>query len=155
MLQKYRIFVDINSQPARAVLALFTMESTIIGKWEQVETSIFSGALHKKEFKEINPNAKVPAMQVLDHDKGTPIFNMFESHAIMKYVCAKRGLPDHWYPTNDSRDIDMVVQIDMYLDWHHHNIRQGAAFYIFNKYISGILSKTGTWTSEATVEEYW
>ena len=29
-------------------------------------------------------------------------FNMFESHAMMKYICASRNLPEHWYPLGNS-----------------------------------------------------
>jgi len=34
-----------------------------------------------------------------DHDD----FHVYESHAIMKYICDIKKLPDHWYPTSVSQ----------------------------------------------------
>ena len=45
-----------------------------------------------EEYRKISPTSKVPS--IVDNDD----FKMFESHAIMKYLCHSRGLPQHWYP---------------------------------------------------------
>ena len=84
------------------------------------------------EYKKITPTSKVPA--IVDKDG----FKMFESHAIMKYLCNTRGLADHWYPLNDC---EQIAKIDMYLDWHHANIRMGAEGYLYRKFISPMIGK--------------
>ena len=82
-------------------------------------------------------------------------FNMFESIAIMKYLCALKHLPDHWYPTSANRDIKLQARMDMYLDWHHAGIRMGAGGYFFRKYFSGLMDKDGIWASKESIEESW
>ena len=47
----------------------------------------------------------------------------------MRYLVQKHKLPDHWYPA----DLQKRVKIDEYLDWHHLNLRVGAAHTIFFK----------------------
>ena len=59
---------------------------------------------------------------------------MCESHAILKYICNRYGLPDHWYPTSAERDYLLQARMDQYLDWHHSGIRQGPGAYMFFKY---------------------
>ena len=78
---------------------------------------------------------------------------MYESHAIMKFVCEFKKLPDHWYPTSPGKDLEMRTKMDMYLDWHHSNVRVGSAFYFFRKYVAGLTNKDGTWPSEEKVNE--
>ena len=80
---------------------------------------------------------------------------MFESHAIMKFICGYKRLPDHWYPTSNLRDLGMQAKMDMYLDWHHANIRMGAGGYLFRKYFSGLMDKNGVYSSKESVEESW
>jgi len=57
----------------------------------------------EEEYLKINPNGKVPAM--LDEKDGYN-FNLFESHAIMKYICRSRNLPDTWYPVSDKKNYE-------------------------------------------------
>ena len=66
---------------------------------------------------------------------------MNESHAIMRYICASRQLPDHWYPTSANRDILRQEKIDEYLDWHHAGIRSGAGSFLFFKYFGAMAGK--------------
>ena len=47
----------------------------------------------------------------------------------MRYLVAKYGLPDHWYPA----DIVKRARVDEYLSWHSSNLRIGAAELIFSK----------------------
>ena len=54
-------------------------------------------------------------------------FSLYESHAIMKYICASRNLEDYWYPKN----IKQRAIVDQYLDWHHTKIRRGCADWVF------------------------
>ena len=47
----------------------------------------------------------------------------------MRYLVQRYNLSDHWYP----RDLQRRAKVDEYLDWHHHNLRMGAAGTIFEK----------------------
>ena len=86
--------------------------------------------------------------------KNGETFNMFESHAIMKYICASRKLPQHWYPTDDTDEAKRLrAQMDMYLDWHHGGMRMGAGAYFFRAYFSGFMDKNGVWSTEQAVQE--
>ncbi|KAK6117079.1 hypothetical protein DH2020_049124 [Rehmannia glutinosa] len=52
-------------------------------------------------------------------------FKLFESHAILIYLaCVFPGVPDHWYPA----DLFKRAKVHSVLDWHHSNLRLGAAF---------------------------
>ncbi len=56
----------------------------------------------------------------------TPIHH---SATIMRYLCQKYKLPDHWYPS----DLTRRAKVDEYLDWHHTQLRVGAAYTFFMK----------------------
>ena len=86
------IYGDYISQPVRAVFALATIESSAMGDFKIIEISITKND-HKKssEYRAINPFMKMPALKEED-------FTMFESHAMMKYICKSRNLSEHWYP---------------------------------------------------------
>ena len=84
---------------------------------------------------------------------GKTDFNMFESHAIMKYICMSRKLDDHWYPTSVNKDHKLKARIDNYLDWHHMGIRMGTGAYFFRTYFSGLMSKDGTWSTQESIDE--
>ena len=60
-------------------------------------------------------------------------------------MCESRGLPDHWYPSND---IKKRARIDAYLNWHAAGIRQGVHGYFFGSYLSGVMRKKWTSTEE-------
>jgi len=108
---------------------------------------------YKPEFKKINPVAKVPGMREIN--PGLYDFNMNESHAIMKYICQRQNLPQHWYPflAKSKPDLQLQASIDTYLDWHHGAIRMGAGGYMFRKYFSGIMDKNGVGASEFAINE--
>ena len=88
---------------------------------------------YKPEFKQINPNGKVPAL--IDGD-----LNLYESHTILRYLHQTRPdkMPDSLYPTKDLRK---RAKIDEYLDWHHNGLRLGAGGYLFRKYVSPLTGK--------------
>ena len=73
----------------------------------------------------------------------------------MKYMCRVKDLPQHWYPTKveTKEDTRLQAKIDMYLDWHHANIRMGAGGYMFKKFFSGLMDKNGVWVPEDSVNE--
>lgn len=155
-----KLYGDIKSQPARAVWILAYENEKQIGPWERVEIRMSKLEHYKKEYKRINPIGKVPAMQeMLQKDPATGQWkehNMAESHAIMKYICASRNLPDHWYPSsNTPENVMKRAKMDQYLDWHHAGIRMGAGAYFFRKFFSGAMDKNGKWASQESIDESW
>jgi glutathione S-transferase len=94
------------SQPARAVFALANIEASKMGDFKIVEMSIRKGDQKTPEYKAINPMAKVPALREVR--EGEPDFNMFESHAIMKYMCKSRDLSEHWYPHKQPMSLERL-----------------------------------------------
>jgi glutathione S-transferase len=60
-------------------------------KHSLVEMQVFKGDHLKSDFREINPDRKVPAL--VDGK-----FSLFESHSILRYLCESRGMADHFYP---------------------------------------------------------
>ena len=107
-----QLYIDYLSEPCRAV-AILLLENNI--EHEVHELSVLKGETHSDAYKQINPVGKVPA--IVDDS-----FNLSESHTIMRYLCASRNLPDHYYPN----DIKQRARVDSWLDWHHTNLRQGA-----------------------------
>ena len=80
-------------------MCLLMKESNMIGNWEIKEKLLFgSNERLQDSYKSINPMSKIPSLvhQVENHDD----FVIFESHAILKYICDMKQLPDHWYPTS-------------------------------------------------------
>ena len=98
---------------------------------------------HKPEFKKINPNGKVPAIS----DKSGQI-NLFESHAILRYLHQTRSTSDNWYPKDPLKR----AKVDEYLDWHHNGLRLGASGYLFHKYLQPFSGKAAP--KEAVQESY-
>ena len=72
------------------------------------------------EMKKLNPSLKVPAM--VEEKPNGDKFELFESHAIMKYIVTKKDLPEHWYPRKPE-NLELQAKIDAYLFWHGGNVR--------------------------------
>lgn len=121
---KLQVFWDPHSQPSRAVV-IFCRINKI--ECEEVYISLPTGAHKTPEYLKINPAGQVPAI----NDNG---FSLFESSAILKYLSASRGAPDHWYP----KDLKLRAQIDCVLDWHISNTRRGATALVFNKVVASV-----------------
>ena len=96
----------------------------------------------------VNPMGKIPGLMHYEYRQTDR--NIFESHAIMQYVCELKKLPDHWYPTSPGRDIQLKAKMDMYLNWHHEGM--GGNKYFFNKYVSGLCNRNGVWASDSEVK---
>ena len=148
------LYGDIQSQPTRALWTLAECEKDRMGAFKRVNVHLSKLEQYDKDFKKINPVGKVPAFK-LDGEGTTPDFNMFESHAIMKFICGLKQLPDHWYPTSPNRDLKLQARMDIYLDWHHANLRMGAGGYLFRKYFSALMDKDGVGATEESIKESW
>lgn len=129
-----KVFGDYASQPSRAVIAFckinnipFTFIETRVGKREHLS----------EEYKKINPNRMVPAITEINTKTGEQ-WNLFESHAILRYLATTRNVPDHWYP----KDIVTRAKVDQYLDWHHTFLRQGVGMQIYKKLFSPMIYGT-------------
>lgn len=99
------------SQPSRAILALLTMANI---EHEAKVVDLMKGEQNTEEYIKICPTSNVPA--ITDDD-----FKLFESHAILRYVCRKHNL-FQFYPENPQH----AAKIDAFLDWHHTGTRQCA-----------------------------
>jgi glutathione S-transferase len=114
-----KLYADRISQPSRAIL-IFCKINEI--QFEEIKISLAELQHRTPEFLAVNPMGQVPA--IVD---GT--FNLFESHAILIYLAsAYPGVADHWYPA----DLFKRAELHSVLDWHHSNLRCGAAEYVFN-----------------------
>jgi len=115
-----KVFADMMSQPTRSVILL--LKANKIPFTTKI-IHVARGMNHTdKEFGEATPNKKVPTIQ--DGD-----FTLFECTAIMRYICNKYNLPDHWYPA----DLQKRSKVDEYLSWHHTNLRGGPTDIIWGK----------------------
>ena len=76
------------------------------------------GGTQTPEFAKISPMKKVPAMSEIDTRTGE-VFNLAESHTIMRYLANSRGITDPWYPADPRKR----AIVDMYLDQHHSFLR--------------------------------
>lgn len=119
------------SQPSRAVM-WFCLLNNIPYKFHLVRLE--RGEQLTPEFSKINPNKKVPVII----DDGITVY---ESHTILRYLSSKYKVPANWY---NSSDLIMRTETDMYLDWHHLNLRIPAMSVAFNKFIAPMKGITVT-----------
>ncbi|XP_059276149.1 glutathione S-transferase T1-like [Lycium ferocissimum] len=114
-----KLYVDRMSQPSRALIIFCKLNGI---DFEEVRIELSKRQQLSPEFKDVNPMKQVPA--IMDGR-----FKLFESHAILRYLaCAFPRIADHWYPA----DLYKRAKVDSVLDWHHSNLRRGAAGYVFN-----------------------
>ncbi|VVB09482.1 unnamed protein product [Arabis nemorensis] len=123
---KLKVYTDRMSQPSRAVI-IFCKVNGI--QFDEISIILSKRQQLSPEFKEINPLGKVPA--IVDGR-----LKLFESHAILIYLAlAFPSVLDHWYPN----DLSKRAKIHSVLDWHHTNLRPGAAGYVLNTVLAPAL----------------
>ncbi len=109
-----KLFVDLNSQPSRAVhWALMLLKAP----FELHALRLDKGDTRTKEYLAIHPQGKVPAIQHNGH-------SLIESNAILVYLCSQFDIAGSLYPKQHLER----ARIDAYLHWHHE-FRQGLAGY--------------------------
>jgi glutathione S-transferase len=99
---------------------------------EIIETEIISGATESKPFISVSPAKTVPA---ITHNS----LSLYESSAILIYLCSVFSVPDHWYPS----DPELQGKVNVYLHWHHLNVRYGCGHYFYRKKVRPLFSNRG------------
>ncbi|KAM7257578.1 hypothetical protein ACFE04_013319 [Oxalis oulophora] len=121
-----KVYADRMSQPSRAII-IFCKINEI--KFEEIVINLGKRQHLSPEFLHVNPMHQVPA--IVDGR-----FKLFESHAILIYLTSVfPGVADHWYPA----DLFKRAKIHSVLDWHHSNLRRGAAGYVLNSALAPAL----------------
>eukprot|EP00668_Euglena_longa_P017362 GGOE01021754.1.p1 GENE.GGOE01021754.1~~GGOE01021754.1.p1 ORF type:complete len:380 (+),score=78.83 GGOE01021754.1:49-1188(+) len=79
---------------------------------EVVEVDLLKGEQRTPQFRALNPAMQVP---VLEDEDGTVVW---ESNAILRYICNTFSLDDHFYPTNNRER----ARLEMALDWRQTSL---------------------------------
>ena len=91
--------------------ALWAMEELGL-KYQRIDAGMQFGVTKTPEYVKMNPNSLVPTID----DDG---FVLWESHAIVRYLAAKRGAGSLW-PTDPEARADA----DRWMDWTHSFARE-------------------------------
>ncbi|CAN6286076.1 unnamed protein product [Urochloa humidicola] len=128
-MQPIKVYADRRSQPSRAVIIFCRVNQV---EFEEVTVDLFKSQHLTPQFRKINPMGQVPA--IVDGR-----FKLFESHAILRYLASVfPGVADHWYPA----DLFTRAKIESILDWHHSNLRRGAATLVMHTALAPFLGLT-------------
>ena len=110
------------SQHCRRVVAL--LEEAGLA-YELRHVALDQGEHMSPDYLAVNPNHQVPAFA--DGD-----LRIFESNAILRYLCHKHGLTD-WYPEDPARR----ATVDQWLDWNQCRLSPAVIDIVFNKVFLG------------------
>ncbi|XP_046390954.1 glutathione S-transferase theta-1-like [Ischnura elegans] len=120
-MSKLKVYYDLISQPARAVLALLKVNGI---PYEGIQIQLRKGEHLSEDYVKLNPFHRIP--MIIDDG-----FKLMESVAILRYLCATRNLDDYWYP----KDPKLQARVDEYLEWQHIDIRSNTMGYLMNKFM--------------------
>lgn len=110
------------SQHSRRVLAL--LEEAGLG-YELRHVALDEGEHMSPAYLAINPNHQVPAFV-------DGALTIFESNAILRYLCHKHGLWQ-WYPEEPARR----ARVEQWLDWNQCRLSPAVIDIVFNKVFLG------------------
>lgn len=106
----------------RVLLCLNAMEL----EYKFIQASPLAGETQTDEYLKLSPAGKIPAID----DDG---FALFESNAIMKYLCRK--YKSDFYPA----DITAQANVDKWLDFTAIHLGAGIGKVLFNKVLAGMI----------------
>lgn len=104
-----KLYYDVLSQPCRSVKNVLDLLKV---KHEIVEIKIATGDTKKEDYRKINPQGLIPAI----NDNG---FILGESEAVVRYILNTRPGGEKLYPA----DPKTRSQIDRYFPFHHSSVR--------------------------------
>ncbi len=118
----YKLYFHPFSQHSRRVVALLN-EAGLEHELSLVD--LVKGDNMQPSYLALNPNHKVPTL--VDGD-----FRLYESNAILRYLCNKHELTD-WYPS----DLQARAAVDQWLDWNQTRVAGAVFDVVFNKMFAG------------------
>ena len=118
----YTLYHSPYSQHARRVVALLEVAGL---EYEIRHVAMEKGEHVSPEFLTINPNHQVPVF--IDGE-----VKIFESNAILRYLCAKHSLTD-WYPDH----LPTRATVDQWLDWNQCRLLPSVKDIVLNKVFLG------------------
>jgi len=128
------LYLDLMSQPCRAV-ALF---ARLHGMPLQTVNTIIHKRQHREAaFDALNPKKQIPVLEEAD-DGG---FVLTESTTIMRYLAARHGAAEHWYPHrgDDVATLRERARVDAACDWYHAALRPAAKDWTYHRVIAARL----------------
>ncbi|MCA9639647.1 MAG: glutathione S-transferase family protein [Polyangiaceae bacterium] len=118
----YKLHFHPFSQHSRRVVALLNAAGI---EHELAMVDLIKGDNMQPSYLALNPNHKVPTLE--DGD-----FRLYESNAILRYLCDKHDLSD-WYP----KDLKQRALVDQWLDWNQTRLAGPVFDVVFNKMFAG------------------
>ncbi len=118
----YTLYHHPYSQHARRVVAL--LEDAGL-HYELRHVALEKSEHMSPEYIAVNPNHQVPVL--IDGQ-----LKLFESNAILRYLCTKHGLTD-WYPD----DLPTRAMVDQWLDWNQCRLLPAVRDIVMNKVFLG------------------
>jgi len=118
----YQLYLHPYSQHSRRVVSLLEEAGL---EYEPLQVDLLNGEHLSAEYLAINPNHQVPAL--IDGET-----RLFESNAILRYLCVKNGLTD-WYP----EDLPARAAVEQWLDWTQCRLGPAVVSIVFNRVFLG------------------
>ena len=118
----YQLYLHPYSQHSRRVVSLLEEAGL---EYEPIQVDLLNGEHMTAEYLAINPNHQVPAL--VDGE-----IKLFESNAILRYLCVKNGLTD-WYPD----DLPARAAVEQWLDWIQCRLGPAVVSIVFNRVFLG------------------
>lgn len=118
----YLLYHSPFSQHARRVVALLEEAGL---PYELRRVAMEKGEHMSPAYLAINPNHQVPTL--IDGN-----LKLFESNAILRYLCHKHDLSD-WHPADPARR----AQVEQWLDWNQCRLSPAVIDIVFNKVFMG------------------